>query len=153
MLYYDIKEFSKAIRPETRLLGIDVGEKTLGLAISDSSRTIATPFTTLFRKKFTVDVARLAEIAGAEGASGLVIGLPLNMDGTQGRSCQSVTQFARNTQKYIDLPILLWDERLSTVAVRRALQEASASRETTRKSVDKMAASFILQGVLDGMRG
>ncbi|HEY2070087.1 MAG TPA: Holliday junction resolvase RuvX [Rhizomicrobium sp.] len=135
-----------------RLLGLDLGEKTIGLALSDTLLTIATPMETLKRGKFTLDAQSLSAIAAKQGVGGLVIGLPLNMDGREGPSSQSARAFGRNFATRSELPILFWDERLSTSAVTRALLEADASRKRRSEVVDKMAAAYILQGVLDRMR-
>lgn len=133
-----------------RLLGIDVGSKTLGLALSDQTRTIASPFTTLRRRRFGEDAAALARIIGDNEVSGLVIGLPVSMDGREGPRCQSVRQFASNLSAQVDLPMAFWDERWSTIAVERMLVgEADLSRKRRREVVDKQAAAYILQGALD----
>jgi putative Holliday junction resolvase len=145
----DLKE---ALAPGMRLLGLDLGEKTIGLALSDTTLTVATPMQTLTRGKFTADAAELAEIVAEHGVGGLVIGLPLNMDGSEGPSAQSARAFARNFAARSALPIVLCDERLSTAAVTRTLLEADASRERRAALVDKMAAAYILQGALDRMR-
>jgi putative Holliday junction resolvase len=145
----DLKE---ALAPGMRLLGLDLGEKTIGLALSDTTLTVATPMQTLTRGKFTADAAELAEIAAEHGVGGLVIGLPLNMDGSEGPSAQSARAFARNFASRSALPIVLCDERLSTAAVTRTLLEADASRQRRAALVDKMAAAYILQGALDRMR-
>ncbi len=132
-----------------RLMGLDVGEKTIGIAISDAGRIIATPFKTLQRTKFNSDAEALLALAEERQVGGLVFGLPLNMDGSEGPSCQSVRQFAANLGQKTALPMAFWDERLSTSAVTRTLIEADVSRARRRQLVDKMAAAFILQGALD----
>lgn len=134
------------------ILGIDPGTKTLGLAVSDRSRMIATPVETIERKKFTKDATRLFDIYNERECSALIIGLPLNMDGSAGPRTQSVKDFAVNLKNLRDVPYLFWDERMSTVAVTRTLLEADASRARRAQLVDKMAASYILQGVLDRLR-
>ena len=135
-----------------RLLGLDVGTKTIGLALSDPSLTIATPMETRRRgKRFRDDAAALETIIGRHGVGGLVIGLPINMDGSEGPRAQSVRQFARNLLAHMDLPIAFWDERLSTAAVTRTMLEADLSRRRRGELVDKMAAAFILQGCLDSL--
>ncbi|MGQ0677771.1 MAG: Holliday junction resolvase RuvX [Rhodospirillales bacterium] len=140
----------KAALPRNRrLLGLDVGEKTIGLAISDRSLTVASPLETIRRSKFTADAARLAAICVERAVGGLVVGLPMDMRGVEGRRCQSVRQFAANLLAKIDLPLAFWDERLSTVAVTRALIEADMSRARRGQVVDKAAAAYILQGLLD----
>lgn len=133
-----------------RLLGLDIGTKTIGLAMSDALHTIATPLETIKRKQFTKDVERLFSLIDEHEIGGLAIGLPLNMDGSEGPKCQSVRQFGRNVLKLRDIPLYFQDERLSTVAVRHTLEEADLSHDKRAELVDKMAASYILQGVLDG---
>lgn len=145
-------ELAALLKTGDRLAGLDLGEKTIGVALTDVLRTVATPLETLPRGKFTADAEALIALIKKHGVAGLVIGLPLNMNGTEGPSAQSARAFARNFEKKHDLPILFWDERLSTTAVTRTLLEADVSREKRKKVVDKMAASFILQGVLDAMR-
>ena len=137
-----------------RLLGLDPGSKTIGLAISDSALTVASPLETIKRGKFTQDAARLAEICKDYRIGGLVIGLPVNMDGTEGPRCQSVRQLARNLVEKAGFtqPIAFWDERLSTAAVERFLvDEADMTRKRRAEVVDKMAAAYILQGALDAI--
>ena len=137
-----------------RLLGLDPGSKTIGLAISDSALTVASPLETIKRGKFTQDARRLAEICREYRVGGLVIGLPVNMDGSEGARCQSVRQLARNlTEKAgFTQPIAFWDERLSTAAVERFLiDEADMTRKRRAAVVDKMAAAYILQGALDAI--
>ncbi len=134
------------------LLGLDPGTKTLGLAISDRTRLIATPLKTIRRKKFTPDAAELLEIFNSNEAAALVIGLPVNMDGSSGPRVQSVKDFANNLMKIRDVPIFFWDERLSTMAVTRGMLAADMSRKKRAENVDKLAAGYILQGVLDRLR-
>ena len=140
------------IAPGHRLLGLDLGEKTIGLALSDISLSIATPFQTLKRGKFAGDAIRLDHIISAQGVGGLVVGLPLNMDGSDGPSAQSARAFGRNWANRSTIPLVFQDERLSTSAVTRALLEADASRRRRSELVDKMAAAYILQGALDRLR-
>lgn len=144
-----IDDFAATTGP---LLGLDPGTKTLGLAISDRTRLIATPLQTIRRKKFTPDAAELLNIYDTNEAVGLIIGLPMNMNGTAGPRVQSVKDFANNLLKIRDLPILFWDERLSTMAVTRGMLEADMSRKKRAENVDKLAAGYILQGVLDRLR-
>jgi len=144
-----IDDFAATTGP---LLGLDPGTKTLGLAISDRTRLIATPLKTIRRTKFTPDAAELLDIYTKNEAVGLVIGLPMNMNGTAGPRVQSVKDFANNFLKIRDLPILFWDERLSTMAVTRGMIEADMSRKKRAENVDKLAAGYILQGVLDRLR-
>ena len=139
------------LAPGLRLLGMDAGEKTIGLALSDIGLMIATPMQTIRRSKFSADVLILNAIIAGQQVGGLIIGLPVNMDGTEGPRAQSIRQFARNILKQIDLPVALWDERLSTMAVTRTLIDAGASRARRAELVDKMAAAYILQGALDRM--
>jgi putative Holliday junction resolvase len=134
-----------------RLLGLDVGTKTIGIAISDSGFAIASPVETIRRTKFAADAERLRQLIAGREVGGLVIGLPINMDGSEGPRCQSVRQFAANLLARFDIPILFWDERLSTAAVTRAMLEADLSRQRRAQSVDKMAAAYILQGALDAL--
>lgn len=135
--------------PGQRFLGLDLGTKTIGLALSDAGHRIATPYATLKRRKFTEDAAELAKIAAKEGVGGLVLGLPVNMDGSEGPRVQSTRAFARNLAKPLPLPVAFWDERLSTVAVERMMVEADLSRGRRAELVDKLAAGYILQAYLD----
>jgi putative Holliday junction resolvase len=132
-----------------RLFGLDLGTKTIGVAVSDVERRIATPLETIRREKFTLDAARLAELARAHQAFALVVGLPLNMDGSEGPRVQSTRAFVRNLSNIMTLPVSYWDERLSTAAVTRSLIEQDASRAKRAQVVDRMAAAYILQGALD----
>jgi putative Holliday junction resolvase len=138
--------------PGLRLLGLDLGEKTIGLALSDTLISIATPMQTLKRGKFATDAAQLDIIISAQGVGGLVVGLPLNMDGSDGPSAQSARAFGRNWVNHSPLPVVFQDERLSTSAVTRTLLEADTSRRRREVLVDKMAAAYILQGALDRLR-
>jgi putative Holliday junction resolvase len=133
-------------------MGLDLGDKTIGVAVSDGMQSVASPFETVRRKKFGVDAARLLEITGTREVRGILLGLPRNMDGSEGPRCQSTRAFARNLTKLTDLPIGFWDERLSTVAAERALLEADASRKRRAEVIDNIAASYILQGALDRLR-
>jgi putative Holliday junction resolvase len=148
----DLKELAEANSPGSRILGLDLGEKTIGIALSDTQRTIASPFGTRSRTTFEKDFGYLIGIMQEHGALGLVVGLPLNMNGSEGPSAQSARAFARNFAKRSNLPVLLWDERLSTAAVTRTLLSADASRRRRSKVVDKMAAAYLLQGALDAMK-
>ena len=135
-----------------RLLGLDVGEKTIGLAVCDPSMTIASPEQTLRRgKRFRDDAALLKEVIERRGIGALVIGLPINMDGSEGPRCQSMRQFAENVLSHMDIDIAFWDERLSTAAVTRTMLDADLSRRRRAELVDKLAAAYILQGFLDAM--
>lgn len=135
-----------------RLMGLDVGEKTIGIAVSDTTFTIATPVETLRRGKFTADAERLKRLAAEHNVGGFVIGLPINMDGSEGPRCQSVRAFANNLLGKFDLPLGFWDERLSTAAVTRTMLEADLSRSRRAELVDKLAAAYILQGYLDHLK-
>jgi len=146
MIYDDISGFAAALPPMQALIGLDLGEKTIGVAVSDSFLSIATPLETVRRKKFGVDAARLSEIIAARGIGGVVLGLPRNMDGSEGARCQSTRAFARNFDRLGDIPIGFWDERLSTVAAERALLEADTSRRRRAEVIDHVAAGYILQG-------
>jgi putative Holliday junction resolvase len=146
----DLPDVPAATPPRTPLVGLDLGEKTIGVAVSDRDRMIASPLELIRKTKFTADVERLFELMKSRGAEGIVIGLPVNMDGTEGPRCQSVRAFARNLLRLRDLPIAFWDERLSTAAVQRMLtSEADLTRARRVDLVDKAAAAYILQGALD----
>ena len=152
MAQVDLPGLKAAIVPGKRLLGFDLGEKTIGLALSDTMLTVATPLETLKRGKFSVDAVVIESLIHKHGVGGLVVGLPLNMDGTDGPSAQSARAFGRNFAARSQLPIVFWDERLSTAAVTRTLLEADSSRKRRSEVVDKMAAAYILQGALDRLR-
>ena len=145
----DLLELKARLPAGGRLLGLDVGTKTIGLALSDSGLTVAAPLATLQRGKFAADVVRLTGIVSERGIAGFVIGLPVGMDGREGPRCQSVRQFAANLQARLDLPTAFWDERFSTLAVERSLREAEMSHRRRAVVVDKLAAAYILQGALD----
>jgi putative Holliday junction resolvase len=139
--------------PQTsRLMGLDLGTKTIGIATSDLTRQIATPITTVVRTKFTPDATEILRIATQENVGVLVLGLPINMDGTEGPRAQATRAFARNLAKLTPLAIVFWDERLSTAAVERMLIEADTTRAKRDKVVDKLAAAWILQAALDALR-
>jgi putative Holliday junction resolvase len=135
--------------PRGALVGLDLGTKTIGVAVSDPDRRLATPVTTVLRQRFNADAERLLALARERHAVGFVLGLPINMDGTEGPRAQSTRAFARNFARLTELPIALWDERLSTAAVERALIEADASRARRKAVIDQHAAAYILQGALD----
>ncbi|WP_299966907.1 Holliday junction resolvase RuvX [uncultured Roseobacter sp.] len=151
MIFEDFADFSAALPAGRGLAGLDLGTVTIGVAVSDTLLSIATPLETIKRRKFGQDAARLAEILTARTIGGLVLGLPRNMDGSEGPRCQSTRAFARNLagQAGLDLPITFWDERLSTVAAERALLEADTSRRRRAEVIDHVAAGYILQGALD----
>ena len=151
MICENVEDFVVAMPASGAVAGLDLGTVTIGVAISDGRRTVATPRETIKRKKFTLDAARLFEITGDNLVTGLVLGLPMNMDGSEGPRCQATRAFARNLERLTPLPITFWDERLSTVAAERALLEADTSRKRRAEVIDHVAASYILQGVLDRM--
>ena len=147
-----LRDALAAIPADRRLMGLDLGTKTIGVATSDRTRMIATPVETIARKKFTQDAERLLAIIQAENIGLIVLGLPVNMDGTEGPRCQSTRAFARNFAKLSPVQIVFWDERLSTAAVERMLIEADASRAKRDQVIDKLAAAWILQAALDSLR-
>jgi len=144
-----IEDLPQFLLPEARLLGLDVGTKTVGMALSDVTRTVATPYDTIRRTKFTADAKTIRQVVEMNRVGALVIGLPLNLDGSEGPRAQSTRAFARNLAAHIQVPIAFWDERLSTAAVERHLIEADASRKRRAQVIDRMAAAYILQGALD----
>jgi putative pre-16S rRNA nuclease len=147
-----IEDLSPKLAREARLLGLDVGTKTIGMALSDVTRSIATPFDTIRRTKFTADAKAIGEVIERNQVGAVVIGLPINLDGSEGPRAQSTRAFARNLASHIGVPMAFWDERLSTAAVERHLIEADASRKRRAEVVDRMAAAYILQGALDRLR-
>ena len=149
MIYDDFEEFAAELAPRRPLVGLDFGEKTIGVALSDILLSVATPQETIRRKKFALDSARLLDICANRDVGGLGLGLPRNMDGSEGPRCQSTRAFARNLMRVTELPIGFWDERLSTVAAERALLEADTSRAKRAALIAHVAASYILQGALD----
>ena len=152
MVFQSLSELIKYLPKKSRLLGLDVGRKTIGLAVSDSDMKIATTVGTIRRSKFTKDVKNLDAIITERQVNGLVLGLPISMDGNEGPACQSVRQFAVNLDKILEIGITFWDERFSTSAVERLLiKEADLSRNRRSEIIDKMAAAYILQGALDSL--
>ena len=151
MICASVEEFLAALPPMRAIAGLDLGDKTIGVALSDLRRQVATPIEVIRREKFTLDAGRLLALLEARGASGIVLGLPLNMDGSVGPRVQATQAFARNLEKLTALPICYWDERLSTVAAERALLEADTSRKRRKAVIDQVAAGYILQGALDRM--
>jgi putative Holliday junction resolvase len=145
------EEFLSTIPDMGAVAGLDLGTVTIGVAVSDVMRSVATPLETIKRKKFGVDAAKLLELTTHRLVTGLVLGLPMNMDGSEGPRCQATRAFARNLEKLTPLPITFWDERLSTVAAERALLEADTSRKRRAEVIDHVAAGYILQGMLDRM--
>jgi putative Holliday junction resolvase len=151
MILTDILEFAGILPPNRAIAGLDLGEKTIGFAASDLRRGVATPVLTIRRSKFSQDAATLLALLAERQMAGLILGLPLNMDGSEGPRVQSTRAFARNLERLTPLPIAFWDERLSTVAATRALIEADTSRKRRSEVIDHVAASYILQGALDRM--
>ena len=149
MIAADWDAFRDALPETGPLMGLDLGTETIGVAVSDGFRRVASPLETIRRKKFGVDAKALLDIAQGRNVAGIVLGLPLNMDGSEGPRCQSTRAFARNLNPMAGMPIGFWDERLSTVAAERALLEADTSRRRRGEVIDHVAASFILQGALD----
>ncbi|WP_136645960.1 Holliday junction resolvase RuvX [Tabrizicola sp. YIM 78059] len=151
MICATVEEFAAALPPFGAIAGLDLGERTIGVALSDLRRQVATPIEVIRRERFTLDASRLLALLAAREAVGIVLGLPLNMDGSMGPRVQSTQAFARNLEKLTPLPICFWDERLSTVAAERALLEADTSRKRRKEVIDQVAAGYILQGALDRM--
>jgi putative Holliday junction resolvase len=147
-----IEDLPPHLGRDARLLGLDVGTKTIGMALSDVTRSVATPFDTIRRTKFTADAKTIREVVERNQVGALVIGFPLNLDGSEGPRAQSTRAFARNLAAQVAVPMVFWDERLSTAAVERHLIEADASRKRRAEVVDRMAAAYILQGALDRLR-
>jgi putative Holliday junction resolvase len=147
-----VDELLRELPPGRTLAGIDLGTKTIGLAVSDRSLAFAHPRPVILRKKFSIDAERLLAAVVDENAGGIVVGLPVNMDGSEGPRAQATRAFVRNMERLTDLPFAFWDERLSTVAADRALIEMDVSRKKRETRVDSAAASFILQGVLDRLQ-
>jgi putative holliday junction resolvase len=153
MAVLDLLDLPGAMAARTPIVGLDLGQKTIGVAVSDLTRTIASPLALIHRAKFTADAEQLLKLMESRGAAGMVIGLPINMDGTEGPRCQSVRAFARHLLQLRELPIAFWDERLSSAAVNRMLiGEADTTRARRAEVVDKAAAAWILQGALDRLR-
>ncbi|MDD7969552.1 Holliday junction resolvase RuvX [Roseinatronobacter alkalisoli] len=148
-VFSDFEAFVAALPVRQAVAGLDLGEKTIGVAVSDRMLSVASPLQTIRRRKFGLDAQALLEIAAGRDLGGLVLGLPRNMDGSEGPRCQSTRAFARNLSALTDLPIGFWDERLSTVAAERALLEADTSRRRRAEVIDHVAAGVILQGALD----
>lgn len=150
--FYNLRDFADTLPPKGRLVALDVGEKTIGIAASDASRMVASADLTITRRKWSQDKEALSAMIDGQDVVGIVIGYPLNMDGSAGPRAQATRAFARNLQEQFQLPLLLWDERLSTVAVNRMMiDEADLSRARRAELVDKLAAGYMLQGVLDAL--
>ena len=147
-----IEDLPPHLGRDARLLGLDVGTKTIGMALSDVTRSVATPFDTIRRSKFTADAKTIREVVEKNQVGALVIGFPLNLDGSEGPRAQSTRAFARNLAAHVTVPMVFWDERLSTAAVERHLIEATATRKRRAAVIDRMAAAYILQGALDRLR-
>ena len=147
-----IEDLPPHLDRDARLLGLDVGTKTIGMALSDVTRSVATPFDTIRRTKFTADAKTIREVVEKNQVGALVIGFPLNLDGSEGPRAQSTRAFARNLAAHVEVPMVFWDERLSTAAVERHLIEADVSRKRRAELVDRMAAAYILQGALERLR-
>ena len=144
-----LENLGERLKPGQRLMGLDLGTKTIGIAISDVTRQIATPFDTIRRSKFSADASNLLALAARENVGAFILGLPINMDGSEGPRAQSTRAFARNLAKLSPLPLIFWDERLSTAAIERMLIDSDRSRAKRGRIVDKLAAAYILQGALD----
>lgn len=152
MIHPEIVDFAASLPPVGGIAGLDLGTKTIGVAVSDGLRQVASPLTVIRRQKFTLDAQELLAIAKDRALVGLVLGLPRNMDGSEGPRAQSTRAFARNLERLTELSIGFWDERLSTVAAERALLEADTSRKRRAEVIDQVAAGYILQGALDRLR-
>ena len=152
MIYENILDFAGSISQEKALMGLDLGSKTIGVAISDSLKTVATPLKTIKRTKFSEEVTTLFKLISERDLSGIILGLPKNMDGSEGPKCQSARDFAKNFSNIVDLPITFWDERLTTVAAERSLLSADLSRKKRRQVIDSVAAVLILQNLLDRLK-
>ena len=154
MIFDDLDQLKPTVQANRRIMGLDVGSKTIGLALSDVTHMIATPLETIKRTRFLKDLEHLKQIIHEHEVGALIIGMPMNMDGTEGPRCQSTRQFAANVSQAIDLPIGFWDERLSTVAVERVLvEDVDMTRKRRGEVIDKAAAAYILQGALDFLKG
>ena len=152
MIYEDVYEFSNELQSNNSLIGLDLGTKTIGVAVSDITLSVATPIKTIKRKKFSLDANHLLGIISNKNCCGIIIGLPKNMDGSEGPRAQSTRAFARNFSAKSELPITFWDERLSTVAAEKALLEADTTRKRRAEVIDHVAAAYILQGFLDRLK-
>ena len=152
MICATVEDFAAALPPDRAIAGLDLGDKTIGVALSDLRRQVATPIEVIRREKFTIDAGKLLTLLQGRGAVGIVLGLPLNMDGSIGPRVQKTRAFAQNLSRMTDLPITFWDERLSTVAAERAMLEADLSRAKRAERIDHVAAGFILQGALDRLK-
>ena len=152
MIYEDVSEFANELQSNNSLIGLDLGTKTIGVAVSDTILSVATPIKTIKRKKFSIDADQLLGVISIKNCCGVVVGLPKNMDGSEGPRAQSTRAFARNFSAKTQLPITFWDERLSTVAAEKALLEADTTRKRRAEVIDHVAAAYILQGFLDRLK-
>ena len=152
MIYEDVSKFGNELQSNNSLIGLDLGTKTIGVAVSDIILSVATPIKTIKRKKFSTDADQLLRIISIKNCCGVVVGLPKNMDGSEGPRAQSTRAFARNFSAKTLLPITFWDERLSTVAAEKALLEADTTRKRRAEVIDHVAAAYILQGFLDRLK-
>ena len=152
MIHEEVSAFANTIQPNHSLIGLDLGTKTIGVAVSDTILSVATPIKTIKRKKFSIDAELLLNVISNKSCCGVIIGLPKNMDGSEGPRAQSTRAFARNFSVKTNLPITFWDERLSTVAAEKALLEADTTRKRRAEVIDHVAAAYILQGFLDRLR-
>lgn len=152
MIHDTLDAFAGALPPRGALMGLDLGTRTIGVSVSDVMRSVASPLETVRRTKFTADAIALERLAAGRAIVGVVLGMPMNMDGSEGPRLQSTRAFARNWARRMDLPLAFWDERLSTVAAERALLEADTSRRRRAQVIDQVAAGYILQGALDRLR-
>ena len=152
MIYEDVSAFANKLHSNNSLIGLDLGTKTIGVAVSDTILSVATPIKTIKRKKFSADADQLLKIISIKNCCGVVVGLPKNMDGSEGPRAQSTRAFARNFSAKTQLPITFWDERLSTVAAEKALLEADTTRKRRAEVIDHVAAAYILQGFLDRLK-
>ena len=152
MIYEDVSKFASELQSNNSLIGLDLGTKTIGVAVSDTILSVATPIKTIKRKKFSADADQLLRIISIKNCCGVVVGLPKNMDGSEGPRAQSTRAFARNFSAKAQLPITFWDERLSTVAAEKALLEADTTRKRRAEVIDHVAAAYILQGFLDRLK-
>ncbi len=149
MITENLEDFLIEVEINSPILGIDLGDKTIGVAVSDKQRTVASGLKTIWRKKFSSDVKLLIELIRYRQIGGIILGLPKNMNGSEGPRCQSTRAFAKNLSERVEIPITFWDERLSSVAAEKALLEANISRKRRSEVIDYVAASYILQGALD----
>ena len=153
MIFRNIHDFKMSLSGDGRLMGLDVGTKTIGVAISDFLKIAASPATTIQRKKWPNDLAAMQDLMKQHSVQGIIVGWPLNMDGSEGPRCQSVMDFSKNILKSIDTPLCFWDERLSTTAADRFMLEGDLSRSKRSSRIDQIAAAVILQSAVEALRG